>query len=82
MMMPPPHSGVVIADALYKCIIGWGIENMVASITVDNASYNIVDLKNLEGMFKQLKKKLLFDGKLFHLRSVLTYFSWCKMDLV
>ncbi|XP_058184164.1 zinc finger BED domain-containing protein RICESLEEPER 2-like [Rhododendron vialii] len=66
--VPPLHSGVVIADALYKCITGWGIENKVASITVDNASNNDLALKNLQGTFKLLKKKLLFDGKLFHVR--------------
>ncbi|KAI8567951.1 hypothetical protein RHMOL_Rhmol02G0160900 [Rhododendron molle] len=66
--VPPPHSGVVIVDALYKSITGWGIKNKVASITVDNASYNDLALKNLQGTFKLLKKKLLFDGKLFHVR--------------
>ncbi|KAI8534543.1 hypothetical protein RHMOL_Rhmol10G0098500 [Rhododendron molle] len=66
--VPPPHSRVVIADAFYKCITGWGIENKVASITMDNASYNDLTLKNLQGTFKLLKKKLLFDGKLFHVR--------------
>nr|XP_027075831.1 zinc finger BED domain-containing protein RICESLEEPER 2-like [Coffea arabica] len=38
--VPPPHTGVIIADALSKCFIDWGIENKVSSITVDNASYN------------------------------------------
>ncbi|KAG5564419.1 hypothetical protein RHGRI_000563 [Rhododendron griersonianum] len=49
-------------------ITGWGIENKVASITVDNASYNDLALNNLQGTFKLLEKKLLFDGKLFHVR--------------
>ncbi|KAF7133038.1 hypothetical protein RHSIM_Rhsim09G0098000 [Rhododendron simsii] len=54
----------LIVDVLYKCIIGWGIENKAASITVDNASYNDLALKNLQGTFKLLKKKLLFDAYL------------------
>ncbi|KAG5528097.1 hypothetical protein RHGRI_028886 [Rhododendron griersonianum] len=37
-------------------------------ITVDNASYNDLALKILQGTFKLLKKKLLFGSKLFHVR--------------
>ncbi|KAA8544945.1 hypothetical protein F0562_019660 [Nyssa sinensis] len=35
--VPPPHSGVIVADALQKCFIEWGIEDKVSTITVDNA---------------------------------------------
>ncbi|XP_019167735.1 PREDICTED: zinc finger BED domain-containing protein RICESLEEPER 1-like isoform X2 [Ipomoea nil] len=36
----PPHTGTCVCDAIYKCLQGWGIEEKVWTITVDNASYN------------------------------------------
>ncbi|XP_027166465.1 zinc finger BED domain-containing protein RICESLEEPER 2-like [Coffea eugenioides] len=60
----PPYTGVIIADALSKCFIDWGIENKVSSITVDNASYNdrrIKYLNNSESRlleFAKIKKQL------------------------
>ncbi|KAF7131586.1 hypothetical protein RHSIM_Rhsim09G0090800 [Rhododendron simsii] len=60
--VPPPHTGVIISDALYKCLVDWNIENKVATITVDNASYNDVALRNLKSTFQLLKKKLPLDG--------------------
>ncbi|XP_028053431.1 zinc finger BED domain-containing protein RICESLEEPER 2-like [Camellia sinensis] len=65
--VPPPQIGVIIADALHKCLVEWGIENMVATITVDNASYNDVALRVLKENFA-MKKKLLLGRKLFHIR--------------
>ncbi|CAL5421443.1 unnamed protein product [Camellia sinensis] len=56
--VPPPHTGVIIADA-------WGIENKVATVTVDDASYNDVALRVLKENFA-MKKKLPLRGKLFH----------------
>jgi hypothetical protein len=38
--VPPPHSGVVIADALRDTFNDWGIMRKVFTITVDNASAN------------------------------------------
>jgi hypothetical protein len=38
--VPPPHSGVVIADALRETFNDWGIMRKVFTITVDNASAN------------------------------------------
>ncbi|KAG5540966.1 hypothetical protein RHGRI_021004 [Rhododendron griersonianum] len=64
--VPPPHTGVIIADALYKCLVDWGLENKVSSITIDNATYNDVALKNLKATFELLNKKMLFEGKIFH----------------
>ena len=59
--VPPPHNGVIIADALQKCFIDWGIENKVSTITVDNARYNDVALRVLKDVFS-LKKKLSIGG--------------------
>jgi hypothetical protein len=38
--LPPPHSGVVIVDALRMYFIDWGIEDKMFMITVDNAKAN------------------------------------------
>lgn len=40
----------------------------MSSITVDNATYNDVALKNLKATFELLNKKMLFEGKIFHVR--------------
>ena len=44
-----------------------GIEGKVASITVDNASYNDLAVRNLEESLQQ-HRKLPLNGKLFHVR--------------
>ena len=44
-----------------------GIEGKVASITVDNASYNDVAVRNLEDSL-QLHRSLPLNGRLFHVR--------------
>ncbi|XP_040997110.1 zinc finger BED domain-containing protein RICESLEEPER 2-like [Juglans microcarpa x Juglans regia] len=63
--VPPLHTGLLIADALEKCFQGWGIENKISSITVDNASSNDVAIRILKDNFR-LKKTLSVGGKLFH----------------
>ena len=65
--VPPPHTGVIIADALNKCFNEWGIENKICSITVDNASYNDVCVRRLKDDFL-LRKQLNVGGKYFHVR--------------
>ncbi|XP_042974692.1 zinc finger BED domain-containing protein RICESLEEPER 2-like [Carya illinoinensis] len=65
--MPPPHTGLLIADALEKCFQSWGIENKISSITVDNASSNDVAIRILKNDFR-LKKTLSVSGQLFHVR--------------
>jgi hypothetical protein len=65
--VPPPHIGFLIVDALQKCFQEWGIENKIASITVDNAKANDTTIKALRNVFN-IRKSLLIDGKLFHVR--------------
>ncbi|XP_027086500.2 zinc finger BED domain-containing protein RICESLEEPER 2-like [Coffea arabica] len=65
--VPPPHTGVIIADALSKCFLEWGIENKVSTITVDNASYNDVCIRRVKEDFC-LRKRLSIGGKIFHVR--------------
>ncbi|KAG6627219.1 hypothetical protein CIPAW_15G111200 [Carya illinoinensis] len=63
--VPPPHTSLLIADALEKCFQSWGIENKISSITVDNASSNDVAIRILKVDFR-LKKTLSVSGQLFH----------------
>ncbi|GKA01116.1 zinc finger BED domain-containing protein RICESLEEPER 2-like protein [Tanacetum coccineum] len=65
--VPPPHRGIDISDALYKCFQEWDIENKIYSISMDNASANDKAIKNLRRIF-EVDRKLLCDGRLFHVR--------------
>lgn len=65
--VPAPRHGVDVADAIFKCLKSWGIENKVFSISVDNASYNDSCLRNLKENLSW-SNKLFLDGALFHVR--------------
>ncbi|XP_031267001.1 zinc finger BED domain-containing protein RICESLEEPER 2-like [Pistacia vera] len=67
---PPPRSGVAIADAIFKCLMDWGIEAKVHTISVDNASSNDVAVKVLKDNF-QAMGKLICGGKMFHIRYII-----------
>nr|KJB19003.1 hypothetical protein B456_003G080400 [Gossypium raimondii] len=60
-------SGVLVYDALYKCLQDWGIEGKVCSIFVDNASYNDATVRMLKDSFS-FHKRLPLNGKLFYVR--------------
>lgn len=49
--VPPPHSGYVIVDSLYKSLVDWGIEDKIGTITVDNAKANDVAVQTLKDSF-------------------------------
>ncbi|XP_062170992.1 zinc finger BED domain-containing protein RICESLEEPER 1-like [Alnus glutinosa] len=65
--VPPPHSGVVIAEELRKCFGDWGIEDKVFIITVDNAKANDTTIRILKDDF-ELREVLPIGGRLFHVR--------------
>lgn len=65
--VPPPHTGVIISDALQKCFQDWGIENKISTITVDNARNNDSAIRILKNDIS-LKKTLSVGGRLFHVR--------------
>ncbi|XP_072980770.1 zinc finger BED domain-containing protein RICESLEEPER 2-like [Typha angustifolia] len=65
--LEPPHTGVVISDAIIDCLIAWGIEDKVSTITLDNASANDVAAKTIMNNF-QVRDKLYFKGLIFHVR--------------
>ena len=65
--MPPFYSGIAICDALSKCLVEWGIDDKVWTVTVDNASYNDVAIRMLKDNLSY-KNELPLGGKLFHVR--------------
>ncbi|KAL4583285.1 hypothetical protein LXL04_007855 [Taraxacum kok-saghyz] len=65
--VPPPRGGHDIADAIYKCLKEWEIEEKIFTISVDNASYNDKALKRLKEIFSRVRK-LVCGGRLFHVR--------------
>ncbi|KAM0861317.1 hypothetical protein ACQ4PT_045962 [Festuca glaucescens] len=67
MELDPPHSGHMIADAIWDCVTEWKIENKVISITLDNASNNDVAVKDLKEKFIFWRCKQ-FEETYFHVR--------------
>ncbi|KAI3762461.1 hypothetical protein L1987_52891 [Smallanthus sonchifolius] len=65
--VPPPRTGLDIADGIYKCLKEWEIEGKIFSIYVDNASYNDRAVSTLKANFSRVKK-LPCGGRLFHVR--------------
>ncbi|XP_074326840.1 zinc finger BED domain-containing protein RICESLEEPER 2-like [Apium graveolens] len=65
--IPPPHTGLMISDAIFSCLNAWGIENKISNITLDNASSNDSAVRHLKDSFS-LKGNLYFGGKIFHVR--------------
>ncbi|KAK2388808.1 zinc finger BED domain-containing protein RICESLEEPER [Trifolium repens] len=65
--VPAPRRGIDVADAIYKCLKTWVIENKVFSVSVDNASYNDSCLRSLKDNLS-LTCKLIHGGSLFHVR--------------
>ena len=49
--LDPPHSGNVIAQAVFECVAAWNIEDKIISITLDNASNNDKAIRNLKARF-------------------------------
>lgn len=77
--VPPPHSGLVISEALFKCLSEWGIIDKIGTLTVDNAAANDVALRYLKQTFS-LRKKLSIDGKMFHARCCAHILNLCVQD--
>ncbi|XP_028796353.1 zinc finger BED domain-containing protein RICESLEEPER 2-like, partial [Neltuma alba] len=65
--VPAPRRGIDVADAIFKCLKAWGIENKVFSVSVDNASYNDSCLRALKDTLS-LSSSLPLGGSLFHVR--------------
>ena len=65
--LDPPHSGNVIAQAVFECVAAWKIEDKVISITLDNASNNDGAIRNLKAKFAA-RGSPCFVPKYFHVR--------------
>ncbi|KAJ0771535.1 putative HAT dimerization domain, ribonuclease H-like superfamily, hAT-like transposase, RNase-H [Helianthus annuus] len=65
--LAPPHSGEVISDAILECLIKWGIQDKIGTVTLDNASNNDRAAAILMHNFR-VKEKLHFEGLFFHVR--------------
>ncbi|XP_057746811.1 zinc finger BED domain-containing protein RICESLEEPER 2-like [Arachis stenosperma] len=67
VQVPAPRRGIDVADAIFKCLKTWGIENKVFSVSVDNASYNDSCLRALKDTISN-NNSLPVGGSLFHVR--------------
>ena len=65
--LDPPHSGNVIAQAVFECVAAWNIEEKIISITLDNASNNDKAIRNLKAKFTA-RGSYWFVAKYFHVR--------------
>ncbi|XP_058081736.1 zinc finger BED domain-containing protein RICESLEEPER 2-like [Magnolia sinica] len=65
--LAPPHTGLMISSCMYKCLVEWGIEKKISTITLDNASANDSMIMNLLNQFRATGD-LYFGGKIFHVR--------------
>ncbi|CAN0925439.1 Zinc finger BED domain-containing protein RICESLEEPER 1 [Linum grandiflorum] len=65
--LEPPHTGIGVFDALYKCLVDWDVERKIWSITLDNASYNDDAVRHLKDTLSY-QRRLPLGGDLFHVR--------------
>jgi len=67
MELDPPHTGIVIAQAVFDCMVEWKIEDKVMTITLDNASNNDTAITNLKAKLLA-RRNTNFDPIYFHVR--------------
>jgi hypothetical protein len=65
--LDPPHTGVVISQAIFECLSDWKIEDKIATINLDNASSNDVAARQPMSKFTA-RGSMFFHGKFFHVR--------------
>ncbi|XP_022017274.1 zinc finger BED domain-containing protein RICESLEEPER 2 [Helianthus annuus] len=66
-VIPPPHSGKILAEYMINFLADWGIQKKVFTITLDNAKYNDV-LVNCLSSHLRLNNVLVCDGDFTHVR--------------
>ncbi|PKA66182.1 Putative AC9 transposase [Apostasia shenzhenica] len=62
-----PHTANVIADAINRTLLDWGIHKKIITITLDNAKASDVAALILKRSFENTNR-LYFGGKFFHVR--------------
>lgn len=67
-MAPAPHSSIVIADMIERCLVEYDI-NKICTITFNNATNNKTGVENLV-MTLSRKGMLLEQGKFFNIKCV------------
>ncbi|KAH7670513.1 Ribonuclease H-like protein [Dioscorea alata] len=73
--LEPPHTGIVISDAISKCHLEWGIQDKVSTITLDNATTNDVVARSLKSNFESRVQDGLkeIDGIIHNIRETVKY---------
>lgn len=66
-MIEPPHTTIGLADALAMCLLEWGLETKVSTITLDNCSTNDCATALLKDQFSN-NGVLSLNGLFFHVR--------------
>ncbi|KAJ0825565.1 putative transcription factor/ chromatin remodeling BED-type(Zn) family [Helianthus annuus] len=66
-VIPPPHTGSILAEHLINFLADWGIEKKVFTITLDNAKYNDIFVYRLKDHLC-LNNALVCDGDFTHVR--------------
>ncbi|KAH7663565.1 Tam3-transposase (Ac family) protein [Dioscorea alata] len=59
--LEPPHTGIVISDAISECLLEWGIQDKVSTITLDNSTTNDIVARSLKSNFES-RGKLYYKG--------------------
>lgn len=65
--LDPPHSGDVIARAVFDCVAEWKLEDKIITLTLDNASSNTAAIRSLMVKFAA-RGSARFIDKYFHVR--------------
>lgn len=65
--MPPPHSGIALAEKIYSLVASWGIERKLFTLTLDNASANNSCVELLKNQLN-LQNCLVDSGSFFHVK--------------
>ncbi|KAH9762411.1 BED-type domain-containing protein [Citrus sinensis] len=64
--VPAPHSGEVMCNELYECLMEWNIDRKLSTVTVDNCSANESMIDLLLGKFSA--SSMIMGGKFLHMR--------------
>jgi hypothetical protein len=65
--LDPPHTGIVIAQAIFDCLAEWKIEDKIMTVTLDNAANNDTAITNMKAKLLA-RKNSSFDPIYFHVR--------------
>ncbi|KAK6120509.1 hypothetical protein DH2020_045767 [Rehmannia glutinosa] len=64
--MAPPHTWGCYFDCIFQCLIDWGIENKISTITLDNASSNDAAIRDVIENIRESVKYLKMSPSRLH----------------